>query len=517
MSTPPTPPGSPPAGQAHLLATGSLVQQVAQVTGLLTMFAILTVLARRLSLAELGVYGLLTSLAGYLLVVQNSAASAAVRAMAGARDAEARTRTFSTATVVYLAAGSLTGILLAAVGLLLAQVVGLPPDLQAEARAGALLLGLVTALGWPITVHRDALRASQLFVRAAGVEIAALVVYAALVLGLAFADASLAILIGASGTIPLLVGLGSALATRLTRLPFRLRLGSVTRGEVRELAGLAWYVSLTEAAGTVVYALDRVVLGVLRSAATVGLYEGPVRAHNLVRSLNGAVAVTVLPSASRYLAERDAARLRELLVRGCRYTLALTVPLTVTGMVLAAPILEAWLGERYVAGAATMAILLSYWLWNGCSGVLSGIVVAGGRARTLARYAWSMAIANLALSIALTAWIGLEGVAIGTAVPYMVMFPFVVRLALGVAPVDPRVLLRQAFLPAWAGGAVLAAALGAVRVVIPLEGVTMVAAVALGGVLAYWALFYLVWLAPHERRLVRQVAVGLTPAAVRRS
>ena len=88
----------PTAGdQARLLASGSLVQQVSQVTGLLAMFAIVTVLARRLSLDELGVFGLLTSLAGYLFVIQNSAASAAVRSMAAATDEESRTRTFSTA------------------------------------------------------------------------------------------------------------------------------------------------------------------------------------------------------------------------------------------------------------------------------------------------------------------------------------------------------------------------------------------------------------------------------------
>ena len=43
------------SGQARLLASGSLVQQAAQVTGLVAMFVIVAVLARRLSLSELGV------------------------------------------------------------------------------------------------------------------------------------------------------------------------------------------------------------------------------------------------------------------------------------------------------------------------------------------------------------------------------------------------------------------------------------------------------------------------------
>ena len=32
-----------------------------------------------------------------------------------------------------------------------------------------------------------------------------------------------------------------------------------------------------------------------------------------------------------------------------------------------------------------MAILMSYWLVNGCTGVLQGVIVAGGRAPALAR------------------------------------------------------------------------------------------------------------------------------------
>jgi uncharacterized membrane protein len=68
-----------PAGvaqsEARLLASGALLQQVAQGAGLLVLLTIVTILARRLdSVAELGAYGLVASLAGYLLVLRNSVA-----------------------------------------------------------------------------------------------------------------------------------------------------------------------------------------------------------------------------------------------------------------------------------------------------------------------------------------------------------------------------------------------------------------------------------------------------------
>src|ERR671937_1992934 len=82
-------------GEARLLASGALLQQVAQGSGLLALLVIVTLLARRLdSVAELGAYGLVASLSGYLLVLRNSVASAAVRAMAGAAEGEERSTVF---------------------------------------------------------------------------------------------------------------------------------------------------------------------------------------------------------------------------------------------------------------------------------------------------------------------------------------------------------------------------------------------------------------------------------------
>ena len=159
--------------EARSLASGSLAQMGVQVAGLLALFAIVTVLARRLTLEAFGVYGLLASLAGYLLVLQNAAAAAAVRNMAAAGDDAARAGSFSTAAAIYAAAGLGGGLLVAGVGAALAGAVDLAPGLEDDARLGALLLGAVTAVGWPVTIYRDALRASGLLVGAAAVELVA--------------------------------------------------------------------------------------------------------------------------------------------------------------------------------------------------------------------------------------------------------------------------------------------------------------------------------------------------------
>ena len=155
------------SGEARLVASGAVLQQLAQGLGLVALLGIVTLLARRLEVAELGAYGLVASLAGYLLVLRNSVASAAVRAMASATDPEERSRVFAAAAALYVVVGLATGVLIAAAALAIAALV-LDGELAREARIGGLGLGALTAVGIAASVYLDALRAERRFAQAAG-------------------------------------------------------------------------------------------------------------------------------------------------------------------------------------------------------------------------------------------------------------------------------------------------------------------------------------------------------------
>jgi O-antigen/teichoic acid export membrane protein len=491
---------------ARRLATGSLAQQAAQLSGLVAMFAVITVLARKLSLAELGVYGLINSLAGYLLIVQNAAAGAAVKAMASARDEREGSAAFSTSALMYVGAGALAALALTAVGLIFAAVLDLSPELARQTRLGAVAAGVVALVGWPLTVYRDALRARARFVLGAAAETVGIVASIGLVFALVLVDAPLWALIGSASAIPLLAGAACFVAARTTGLPWRLRPWLATRAAAREFLGLAGYISLAEAASAVVYVATRTILGIARSPATVGLYEGPVRIHNLFRALNGAVTVTVLPTAVRYRADGDERRLHELLVRGCRYALAGVVPLAVVGMVLAGPILDAWLGADFRQAGPALAIMLSHWLLNGVLGVTGAMLVAVGAARELARWALAVGAGTVVLALILVPELGLDGAALAMAIPYVALFPYMLRITLRAVPVPLGELVGRAFVPAWLLGAALAGVLGAVRVTLDPEGPLAVVATATVALVLYWVAYYVVALNRDERALVRGLA-----------
>ena len=493
--------GAPGPGEARLLASGALLQQVAQASGLLVLLAIVTILARRLSVAELGAYGLVASLAGYLLVLRNSVAASAVRAMAGAVEPGERARMFSAAAALYAVVGLATGLLIAAAALAIAAFI-LEGELARDARIGGLGLGLLTAVGIAATINLDALRAEREFIRAARTEIAAVLLYLAMMLVLIFAGVGLGALMAASGAIPLFSGTLAALVARRAAPELRLIRSGVTRPRVMAIVPTAGWLLVVELSNLAMYASGRLILGGYRSPAAVGLYEGPVRAHNLLYALGSALAVPVVPTASRYVATGDDRRLRELVVRGTRYTLALFVPVCVTLIVLAAPILDVWLGDRYSDGGAALAILVSYWLLYGGLVVTPGFLVGAGRAREVARIMVVAALANLVLSLVLTPELGLEGPALGTAIPFFVAFPFLLRLGLSAAGVPLRQILGRAYLPALALGAGLALALGLARIALDPDTLIVVMALAVAGVAAYWAAFYGLVLEPAERVFV---------------
>jgi O-antigen/teichoic acid export membrane protein len=367
------------------------------------------------------------------------------------------------------------------------------------------------AVGLATSVYLDALRASLLFTRAAAVEIGSLLLYLAGMLALIAAGAPLWLLIGASAAIPLASGIGCALIVRARRLPYRFQRAAVTRERVTRLLPTAGYLLVIELSSLLISGLDRIIVGAFRAPAAVGLYEGPIRAHNLFWSLNGALAVTVLPATSRYAGEGDRARVRALAVRGSRYTLALLVPLAVTLMALAAPILEVWLGARFRAGATALTILVSYWLLYGAVLVTPGFLVGVGRERAVAGYMSVIALANLGLSVALTPLVGLAGPALGTAIPYVVAFPFVLRIALSAAGVPLGQLARQAWLPAYSLGACLAAALVGLRLAVPLDTLPALLLAAGAGLALYWAAFFALWLRRDERTLMLSLVRGAAP------
>jgi membrane protein EpsK len=507
---PPDAVGSESGAQERHLAISAMAGQASQVVATVSLLIAITVLARHLSLAAFGTYGLLVSLTTYVAFVQGTVEVASVKTIAEARDRPEFERAFSTALALYCLAGIGIGVLLAGGGTVLVQALGIRGQLGHQAQVGVFALAAVTALGWPLKVYQDGLRGTGRFVDSATAESIGYVVLGGGIVILVVLGAPLWTIVGVGGATSLFVGAASGATVMFRRLPWRFRRASVDVGFARSFARISGYFLVLGVAEFAIYSIDRVILAAFRSTRSVGLYEGPVRAHNLVRQLSGALVVPVLPTAARYLRENDTVRQRDLLVRGTRYTLAIVVPVTLVLMILAKPILTVWLGPRYATASTQMAILLGYWLVTAGAGVAASMLMAAGRLRELAVYAVAVAFLNLVLSLALTPHFGLTGVVVGTTVPYLLLSPCVIALALSTFSVGVRRFAAEVWLPAYSCGALLAVGLAAVRSTWTLDRLSAVIAVGAAGLVAYWALYAVAWLTPPERRLLRVMLRAVT-------
>jgi PST family polysaccharide transporter len=473
------------------------------------MFIAITVLARSLSLGELGTYGLLVSFATYLVFVQASIETAAVKAIAEASDQHGREVAFSTALSLYVVTGIAVGCVIAVAGVAVLGLFEIPERLHHDAEVGVVALGIVTAVGWPMKSFLDLLRGTQRFVSAAVAEGAGIVLDGALLVVLALVGAPLWALVAVGGGMPLFVGVASAVVVLVKRISFRFDVRAVGRDSTREFLGISGYLFLGGVADLVIYSVDRAILAAFRPAAIVGLYEGPVRAHTLLQQLHSSLVTPVIAASAQFAAERDVERTRDLLIRGMRYTLAAVVPLGLVVTILAEPILDVWLGERFTAASTAMAVLASYWLLNGSMGVPGRMLITAGRVRVFTGYAVAVAVVNISISLALTPRLGLDGVVLGTTVSFVLAFPFFVWIVLSTFPVRFAELVRDVWLPAYVTAVPVAIGLLAARLSLPLDTVVGVLGAALVALLAYWGIYYAVWLRAGERALVRAVALGM--------
>jgi O-antigen/teichoic acid export membrane protein len=470
------------------------------------MLAVATVLGRSLSLSEFGVYGLLLSIAAYVVTVQFTVEAAAVRAVAGAGDNERlRNEVFSSAVALYAIGGVIIGIAFAAIGVLLVGVLSIPEGLKPDAREAVLALSAVTAIGWPSKAFQDALRGAHLFGSAAAAEIGAFTTVMVGVIVLIVVDAPLWTVVTVSGSLSVLIGVWCAPFLLLRDTGIRFQPGLVSRATIRALVQQSVQVLSMSVADLLVYSLDRVVLGAFRPAAKIGLYEAAARPNNFVRQLQATLGATVVPTASAYFATEDRERIGELLVRGTRYVLVIVGPVTTALVVIAQPLVEVWLGDSFKPAALALALLSGSWLIAVNTSVISWVLLAQGESRALARYSWIVAISNLVLSLALTPWLGLEGVVLGTAIPYCVLSPAFVRWGMRRFEVDWGELTRRVWLPGYASCAIVAAVLIPLRLAVSLDNAAALGGAVAGSLALAWIVLWAAFLEDGERRLVRSL------------
>jgi O-antigen/teichoic acid export membrane protein len=261
---------------------------------------------------------------------------------------------------------------------------------------------------------------------------------------------------------------------------------------------------------------DEIVIGAFLPVSAVAAYAVARKLSELTLTVSRQFTRVLLPLAAELNARRDPAQLRLLYLDGSRMTLAIAVPIACGLVMLAQPVLTAWVGSAYGEYAyllviLTVASLLEVSQWPAAA-VLQGI----GKYRVPALVAVGSAVANLVLSIVLIHPLGLGGVAIGTLLPtaveqYCFVLPLTLR-ALGVSITDAvRDILWPVVLPLLP----MALVVRALEQVADLSSLPWLLVAIAAGLLAYTATYVLVGARTDERQMLRD-SVGTTLHQLRR-
>jgi O-antigen/teichoic acid export membrane protein len=292
------------------------------------------------------------------------------------------------------------------------------PEWQHTTKILILVLGLGSAVGFPISIFSGVLEGMQRFVWIGAIQTTATIVRAlGILLALYMGKGIVAV-----GTITIVTGILASLF--MTYAAFRvcpnLRISwaDAEWSTLRILLSFGGAVFLITIAQQLRFQSDAVVIGSFISVGAVGVFAIGAKLVAYGTDTVQAMAQVFTPIFSHLEALQDRDELRRTLILGNRSSSMIAFPLTV-GLVLGGrAFIRAWVGNSYATTSYPVLVVLAiptmfYLAQAGSTKLLYGI----GKHRTLALVLLAEGLGNLGLSIPLGIRLGIIGVAIGTAIP----------------------------------------------------------------------------------------------------
>jgi O-antigen/teichoic acid export membrane protein len=279
--------------------------------------------------------------------------------------------------------------------------------------------------------------------------------------------------------------IGYAVAARLLCPEMRISPRLIHRDALRPLARFSGWVFLARINGVIWSQMDTIILEVIVGISVLTGYSFAARLQSAVSYPLSLTAAAIVPAAANLLALESSGRLRELLIRGTRYTLALSLPVTIAALILARPLLVGWVGAKYASYSGPAQLFLTYQLVTCTATIASTMLVGMGRVRQVTKYVTIAVVINLVISILLAKPLGVSGVIIGTLVGYGISGPLYIRLILRELSMSLGEFVRRAIVPIVPWAVLFAAVIALTAYVFPPQGLLAVALCCIPAVLIY--------------------------------
>ena len=379
---------------------------------------------RHLGQTGYGIWTLLSSLTGYLGLLDLGVRGAVTRFVArhhAEADHEEASRIASSALLFFTAAAFLVIFASAVLALFVVQHFNIDQRYLVAARAVLVLSGANVGLTMINGVFGGVVVGLQRFDVTNRIEIAttglrSLAIVAALSVGGGIVSL---------GCISVIFSLGMGFA--LVRAAFRLYpglkivLGRPDWKRLSTIFSFSIFVSLIHASLQLIWYTDSVVIGAFLPIAMVSYFAIASNLLTSARSFLSGISSTLTPMASSMQAVSKDEELRQLALNSARYANLVMLPMAITLLIRGKAFIKLWMGPDFTTLSGTVLIILTAaWVINAGNGVTSSILMGLSKHKPLALMAAGEGILNLALSIALVRHLGIYGVALGTTIPNLI-------------------------------------------------------------------------------------------------
>jgi O-antigen/teichoic acid export membrane protein len=293
----------------------------------------------------------------------------------------------------------------------------LSPGDAETARALLLVVGIGTAIGMPIALFTGVLEGLQRFalvgaVQAAGTVLRAGVIVAGLLAGYGI------VFVGAV-TVCVNLVTGAVLMWAAFRIcsPRLLRWSHASRSTFSAMAAFGVVTFWIGIAQVFRFQLDSMVVAACISVPAVTFFAAGGRLVTYATEIVQTLAQVFTPMSSALHASGSVDGLRRVLILGNRYSAFVAFPISAILFLSGGRFIQVWLGAQYVSSQSVLAILIVPTALYLAQATSPKILYGMARHKTLALVLLAEGLANLILSVTLARPYGLNGVAMGTAIP----------------------------------------------------------------------------------------------------
>jgi len=188
--------------------------------------------------------------------------------------------------------------------------------------------------------------------------------------------------------------------------------------ELKQIVNFSFAMFINQLAARNMGVLDKLILGIFLPIANVTLYTVGFTLASFSFRIPAAAVLASMPAASELMAQNRLDAVRELILRGMKYTGLMALPVFTVMGVMAPDIVRLWMGEGYEPSASVLQLLLVGYFWMAISSSGATVMVGIGKPYINTYYAIGQILLCSSLTVVMVQLYGVVGAAAGSSAAY---------------------------------------------------------------------------------------------------